>query len=134
MGGETALKLQSSLVQILTRNVFPETVALVAVCVFDMASTLIAVRSGRALEANPVLSASLQNSNAAFIILKTASYLGPLILLELIGRYRPEMTRNAIRACLFGYICLYVIGVVSVRAFHPAQKDQSGVVVVQNSQ
>jgi len=101
----------------LSRPVFPETVALIVICLLDMGTTLIYVRSGHATEANPVLKHSLQVSNGSFIMLKTAFYLGPIILLELIGRYKPDMIRNAIRACLFGYVCLYIVGIISVAVF-----------------
>ena len=117
-GAKNALREKGSLLQTLSRPVFPETVALITICVADMASTLWAVRMGKAAESNPVLSTSLATSNAAFIALKTALCLGPVILLELIGRYKPEMVRHAIRACLFGYLCIYVFGMIAVRVFH----------------
>jgi hypothetical protein len=118
LGAKTALKEKGSLIQTFSRPVFPETVMLIAICIADMASTLWAVRMGKAAESNPVLATSLATSNAAFVALKTALCLGPVILLELIGRYKPSLVRNAIRSCLFGYICIYVFGIIAVRVFH----------------
>ena len=92
------------------RPVLRESVALAALCTADMISTLYWVRTRIAVESNPLFVGPLAHSDAAFLILKGASYLVPIVILELLRPLRPESVVRALRACLVGYVALYALG------------------------
>ena len=94
------------------RSVLPESVALAAVCTADMVSTLYLVRHHLAVEANPLFVGPLERSDAAFLVLKGLSYAVPIVVLESLRSVRPEAVVRALRACLVGYLVLYVLGVL----------------------
>lgn len=97
------------------RPVLRESVALATLCTADMISTLYVVRTHLAVETNPLFVGPLAHSDFAFLALKLVSYLVPIALLEMLRPVRPEMVPNALRACLVGYVALYVLGSIGVR-------------------
>ena len=92
------------------RPVLRESVALAVLCTADMISTLYWVRTQSAVESNPLFVGPLAHSDAAFLILKGASYLAPIAILEALRPLRPESVVRALRACLVGYVALYALG------------------------
>ena len=92
-----------------------ESTVLAAVCTADMVSTLYVVRSRMAVETNPLFVGPLAHSDLAFLGLKLVSYLLPIAALEMLRPVRPDLVPNALRACLFGYVALYVLGSIGVR-------------------
>jgi hypothetical protein len=102
-----------SLVQ--KRPVLIESWALTAVCTLDMISTLYLIRAHIAIESNPWMATLLAHSDAAFLIVKGATFLVPITILEVLRPLRPELVQRALRACLFGYLAMYLIGSIGLK-------------------
>src|SRR5258708_33573283 len=88
-----------------------ESIVLAAICAIDMVSTLWLIANGYARESNPILDYYLSHGGAvAFAGAKMLLFLGPLSLLELIRRQRPEFVRSMLRVGITAYLALYIIG------------------------
>ncbi len=87
---------------------------LAALCTVDMVTTLYFVRSHLAVESNPLFVGPLAHSDAAFLVLKGASYLVPIAILETLRPLRPESVVRGLRACLVGYVALYALGSIGL--------------------
>ena len=97
------------------RPVLCESALLAAVCTLDMVSTLYLIRTHLAIESNPWMAAPLAHSDAAFLLVKGATFLVPIAVLEILRPIRPELVTRALRACLLGYLALYLLGSVGLR-------------------
>ena len=97
--------LKDVIVALTKRFVLPETTLLVTLCTWDMLYTLYCVRAGVAREANPALQKTLAHSNTAFLVVKGATFLVPVVVLEVI-RTRPSRAANrSNRTCYSGELC-----------------------------
>jgi TctA family transporter len=94
--------------------VLPETILLALICFADMVQTLIVVRSGVAVEANPVLAAAMNYSPWAFGIVKCGSFLIPLTAVEVLRPLSPRFVRLALRIGATSYLVLYIVGVLHI--------------------
>lgn len=94
--------------------VLPETVLLFCICLIDMLQTLYVVRSGLAIEANPILSQVMNYSPWAFVSLKSVTFLAPLGAVELLRPKNPEFIRQALRFGSYGYMLVYVFGTLHI--------------------
>ncbi len=99
---------------ILKNHVLPETILMVVLCTFDTLYTLFCVRAGLAEETNPVLRHTLAVSDFAFLLVKGASFLIPLTLLELIRAKRPKFVEQAMRFGFMAYAGCYFGGSVLI--------------------
>lgn len=99
---------------VLKRFVLPETVLLVTLCTWDMLYTLYCVRHGIAKESNPALRSSLHGSNISFILLKGATFLVPVAVLEIIRSIRPKFVTLAMRVGFLAYAVLYIGGSIAL--------------------
>ncbi|RYG25558.1 hypothetical protein EON82_06635 [bacterium] len=99
----------------LRRPLLWESLALACVCTLDMISTLYLIRAHIAIESNPWMAVLLAHSDAAFLVVKGATYLVPITILELLRPVRPELVPRAMRACLFGYLALYLLGSIGLK-------------------
>ena len=100
--------------------VLPETVILALICLGDMIQTLFVVRSGVAIEANPVLAQTLSYSPWVFALVKCASFMIPLTAVEVLRPLCPMFVRAALRIGASGYLTVYVIGVFHINHLIPA--------------
>ena len=98
----------------LANTVLPETLVIAAVCFFDMAWTVIAIRLGVARESNPVMGYLICHGIMLFIAIKLASFMVPLIGLELIRPHRPKLVVGALRMGIAAYAIIYVAGTMHV--------------------
>ncbi len=96
------------------RFVLPETILLVTLCTWDMLYTLYCVRTGVAREQNPILKGSLDQSNWAFLLLKGATFLVPIWLLEIIRTIRPKFVTSVMRCGFLAYAAIYIGGSILV--------------------
>ena len=80
-----------------TKPVLKETVLLTLTCTLDAVYTLFAVRVGWATETDPMLALPLQHSDAAFLLVKGASFLVPITALEAIRTSRPKFVPQTMR-------------------------------------
>jgi hypothetical protein len=97
-----------------SKPILVETVLLAIICMADMISTVILVKNGLAVEANPLLAWSLAGSGWAFIVIKTASFAFPLAIIEKLRGRCPSFIPWALRAGVVGYLAVYVVGSLKV--------------------
>ena len=88
-----------------------EALLLGLVCAIDMYTTLWWVATGHAVEANPLLAATLQTHPLAFVLVKCLFCLPALILAPRLARRRPEFTVWLLRAVIAAYIGIYVFAI-----------------------
>lgn len=81
--------------------------------------TVFVVRSGLAIEANPVLSAAMSYSPWAFISLKSVTFMAPLGAVELLRPRCPNFIRLALRLGALGYLCVYLFGTLHINNMLP---------------
>lgn len=91
------------------RLISMESIILSLICLTDMFSTLIMVSMGCAAEQNPLMAACLRHSASTFILIKTASFLPFITVVEWYRRKNPIFARNATRAAIFMYLLTYVV-------------------------
>lgn len=94
--------------------VLPETFLLLGICMFDMLQTVYVVRSGLAIEANPVLASAMSYSPWAFISLKSVTFLAPLGAVELLRPRNPGFVRLALKFGAYGYLLVYLFGTLHI--------------------
>lgn len=92
------------------RFVLAETILLVTLCTWDMLYTLICVRLGFAHEENPMLKGTIAHSDIAFLVVKGATFLVPVFVLELIRCIRPRLVTNVMRFVFVAYALIYTLG------------------------
>jgi hypothetical protein len=108
------LSIWNKAAKLLNRCVSPEGLLIAAFCFVDMVSTIYVVRTGRAIETNPLLAPSLQHGNIAFVLLKSASFLLPLAVLEMIRPLNPKFIGFAMRCGVALYPLAYVVGELKI--------------------
>lgn len=96
------------------RPILLESVLLAAVCTLDMISTLYLIRTHLAIESNPLMVGPLEHSDAAFLLIKGATYMVPIMILELLRPVRPDLIQRALRVCLLGYLATYALGSIGL--------------------
>jgi len=93
-----------------TRSVLPETIWLTVICFLDMFSTIILVSEGLARESNPLLEPILSSNPPMFLVVKMASFLIPLAIIESIRDLAPKFIQFALRAGIAAYLMIYILG------------------------
>ncbi len=109
-----SVNLKSLLREALSRRVTNATVILVSLCFLDMAHTLFAVRMGIAHEANPLLAPFLEMGDISFLLVKGASFVIPLTIVELLRAQKPKFTQLVLNLGAIAYPTCYVIGTILV--------------------
>lgn len=94
----------------LHKPVYWESVAICFMCLADAFLTVLVVKGGVALEANPLMAFFLNHSTGAFVAAKVASFVPGVIACEYLKLINPRFARFAIRLAVFGYPALYLIG------------------------
>jgi hypothetical protein len=89
-----------------------ESWALGLICAADMISTIILVRAGRAVEANPILSFFMDRGIGSFFVAKSLLIIAPLFALELLRTRRPIFVKKMLRIGIALYLVSYGIGVI----------------------
>jgi hypothetical protein len=106
-----------------------ESLMLGALCLFDLISTVWLLRSGAAVEANPLLGFYIQAGGIiAFIAAKVLLTIGPLYVLEVLRRRRPRLVRTMLRIGIALYIIAYGLGGVLTNTRAEAAKPSPFVV------
>ena len=88
-----------------------QSLALAALGIADLISTLFFIGAANAAEANPLMARILQLGPAAFIQAKLLLLLVPLAILEIARRKNPEFVARAMNAAIVAYVGLYTVGV-----------------------
>ena len=94
----------------------PQTMALAAIGIADLVSTLLFVGLANAAEANPLMARFLEQGPAPFIAAKLLLLAVPLVVLELARPKRPRFVGKAANAAIVAYVSLYIFGVAHVNA------------------
>lgn len=85
-----------------------ESLALVAICLADMLSTLFFVQTGRAVEQNPLMAACINHSPVTFVVVKMVSFVPFIVAVELYRRKNPRFALNACRCAIALYLVTFV--------------------------
>src|SRR5687767_3276559 len=91
-----------------------QTVALAAIGIADLISTLFFIGAANAAEANPLMARILHFGPAAFVQAKLLLLLVPLVILELARRKHPAFVARAVNAGIVAYVGLYTVGVAHI--------------------
>ena len=92
------------------RKVSTETVIFATICLADLISTVILVQRGVAIESNPLLAPTMRLGISCFVVVKLASFLVPLALVEMLRPKSPAFCQLILRVGIVGYLAVYVIG------------------------
>jgi hypothetical protein len=115
---------RAALKEALNIEVSLESYVLGLICTIDMISTILLVRSGKAIEANPVLMPFMAHGIGCFFVAKTMLFVVPLFSLELFRNKRPLFVRKMLRVCIAAYLVSYCIGVMHVNQARHAPPTQ----------
>lgn len=88
-----------------------EALLLTLLCALDMYTTLWWVVMGYATEANKFLAWTFNHHPLTFVAVKCASCLPALMMAPRLAQRRPQFTIWLLRAIIFVYVAIYVIGV-----------------------
>ena len=91
-----------------------ESQVLIAICMFDLASTLFLLNTTGASEGNPLMSYYLRYGVAAFVMVKLTMVALPLFIAEWSRQYRPQFVRLMLRTAIAVYLGLYLAVFLSV--------------------
>jgi hypothetical protein len=85
-----------------------ESVVLIAICAFDLVSTLLFINTQKASEGNPLMAFYLKYGIGTFILMKLALVLLPIFVAEWSKQYRPRFVRFMLRAAIVSYVGIYL--------------------------
>jgi hypothetical protein len=86
-----------------------ESLVLCVICLADMLSTLVLASMGSAVEYNPLMAACLRHSPCTFVLVKVASFLPFIVVIEWQRRRNPGFARTASRAAILLYLVTYAV-------------------------
>ncbi len=86
-----------------------ESMVLIALCVVDLASTLILLRTDCAREGNPIMAFYLRYGVGTFVLMKLTLIFLPVFIAEWSKQYRPRFVRFMLRAAILTYAGVYVV-------------------------
>jgi hypothetical protein len=93
-----------------------QTLALGAIGIIDLVTTLVFINHNGAAEANPLMATFLTHGIAVFLTAKLCFLAGPLLVLEWARKSRPVFVARALNVGMIAYVCLYMAGVTRVNA------------------
>ena len=91
-----------------------ESVVLIAICAFDLASTLLFISTQKASEGNPIMSFYLKYGIGTFVLMKLVLVLLPIFVAEWSRQYRPRFVRFMLRTAIVSYVGIYLALFMSV--------------------
>lgn len=86
-----------------------ESLVLIGICTLDLASTLLLLNTGSALEGNPLMAYYLRYGIGTFVMVKLALIFLPVFVAEWSKQYRPRFVRFMLRTAIGFYVGTYVI-------------------------
>jgi hypothetical protein len=99
---------------------------LALVCLLDLISTMWLLKTGSAVEANPVMEFYLAHGGTlCFIVMKAFLFIAPLFILEQIRKRKPIFIRTLIRSYLAAYVVLYGVGSWYVNSPHETPVERT---------
>ncbi len=92
-------------------KIMRETWVMGVICLLDLILTIGLIHAGLAREANPVMLALLNMGLLWFIAFKCAYTLGPLALLEMVGRRYPQVVQKYMRIGITLYVGFHLVNI-----------------------
>jgi len=92
------------------RSVGEETVALAAICLLDLLSTMYWLSRGEAQEGNPLMARFVHMGPVAFIVAKLCAFVPALLLAEWYRPRNPTLIRQTLRLVALLYVGAYLLG------------------------
>lgn len=86
-----------------------ESMLLIGICTFDLASTLLLISSGGAIEGNPLMSYYLKYGIGTFVMVKLSLVFLPIFIAEWGKQYKPTFVRFMLRATIATYLGMYLL-------------------------
>jgi len=91
-------------------RILPANALLIVVCLADLLSTLFWLKTGQAVEVNPVMAALLHAGLGVFVLVKLSTLVAYVGVMEWYRRRRnPAFARVVGSVTLFGYLGIYAI-------------------------
>ena len=109
-----------------------ESMVLMAICAFDLTSTLLLLNTNRASEGNPLMSFYLSYGIGTFVLMKLTLIFLPIFIAEWSRQYRPRFVRFMLRTAIAGYLGIYLVLFMTVNV--GAESDQKAHGPVQEPQ
>jgi len=97
----------------LQRTVSAEALAIAAICLLDLVTTLYWVSQGQAREGNPVLAYFLDMGAGPFVLAKLVTFVPALVAAEWYRPRNPALIIRVMRWVIALYLFLYVAGVAA---------------------
>ena len=91
-----------------------ESLLLIAICTADLASTVLLLNSGGAVEGNPLMSFYLRYGIGTFVMVKLSLVFLPVFIAEWGKQYKPRFVRTMLRATIAAYVGMYVLVFLTV--------------------
>lgn len=91
-----------------------ESLLLIGICTADLASTLLLLNGGGAVEGNPLMSFYLKYGIGAFVMVKLSLVFLPIFIAEWGKQYKPRFVRMMLRATIATYVGMYLLVFLSV--------------------
>lgn len=84
-----------------------ESLVLISICTLDLASTLLLLNAGSAVEGNPLMAYYLKYGIGTFVMVKLTLIFLPVFIAEWSKQYRPQFVRFMLRAAIGVYVGIY---------------------------
>jgi hypothetical protein len=95
-------------------TVTKESLLLIGICTADLASTLLLLHGGGAMEGNPLMSFYLRYGIGTFVMVKLSLVFLPIFIAEWGKQYKPKFVRMMLRATIATYLGMYVLVFLTV--------------------
>lgn len=86
-----------------------ESMVLMAICAFDLTSTLLLLNTNMASEGNPLMSFYLRYGIGTFVLMKLTLIFLPIFIAEWSRQYRPRFVRFMLRMAIASYLGIYLV-------------------------
>lgn len=86
-----------------------ESLILITICTLDLASTLLLLNAGSAIEGNPLMAYYLKQGIGTFVMVKLTLIFLPIFVAEWSKQYRPKFVRLMLRTAIAAYVGTYVL-------------------------
>ncbi len=101
-----------------------ESLLLIGICTADLASTLLLISSGGAVEGNPLMAFYLRYGVGTFVMVKLSLVFLPIFVAEWGKQYKPRFVRFMLRATIATYVGMYLVVFLTVNVIKTAGHDQ----------
>ncbi len=101
-----------------------ESLLLIGICTADLASTLLLLSGGGAVEGNPLMAFYLKYGVGTFVMVKLSLVFLPIFIAEWGKQYKPKFVRFMLRATIATYVGMYIVIFLAVNVMQVGHFDQ----------